>query len=140
MFFVLQSVRDDEGHHPVGCPLLGGEVDQPVPEEVLDVEEERRGRGEHCDVAGPAEPLVALRAVGGHVEEVAARAPDHVAVQLVEQFVGALELAGPRQLGGDHDSSNAIGGELARPALDLDVAEAVESECRLERVLACRSG
>ena len=31
------------------------------------------------------EPLVALRAVGGHVEEVAAQAPDHVLVQPVDQ-------------------------------------------------------
>ena len=31
-------------------------------------------------------------------------APDDVAVQLVEQLVGALELADALQLGGNHDS------------------------------------
>ena len=56
-------------------------------EEVLDVEEEGRGRREDGDVTGPAEPLVALRAVGWHVEEVAARPPHHVAMELVEQLV-----------------------------------------------------
>ncbi len=98
-FDVLQDVGHDEGHHPVGCPLLGGEVGQPVAEEVLDVEEVGRGGCEDCDITCPAEPLVALRAVGRHIEEVAAGAPDHVAVELVEQLVGALELADPLQLG-----------------------------------------
>ena len=32
---VLQDVRHDEAHHPVGCPLLDGEVGQPVPQEAL---------------------------------------------------------------------------------------------------------
>ena len=64
MFYVLQSVRYDGGHHPVGCPLLGGEVGQPLPEEVLDIEEVCRGWGEDCDIACPAEPLVWLQSVG----------------------------------------------------------------------------
>ncbi len=87
MFDVLQDVRHDEAHHPVGRPLLGGEVGQPLPEKILDVEEVG-GRGcEDCYVTSPAEPLIALRAVGWHVEEVAARPPHHVAMELVEQLV-----------------------------------------------------
>ena len=42
---------------------------------------------EHLDVAGPAQALVALRAVGRDVEEVAAHAPDHVLMQPVDQRV-----------------------------------------------------
>ena len=84
---------------PVGRSLLRGQVGQPVPEEVLDIEEVGRGGREDCDIARPAEPLVSLRTVGWHVEEVAAGAPDHVAVELVEQLVGALELADALQLG-----------------------------------------
>ena len=68
---VLQDVRDGEGHQAVGRLLLGGEVEQPVLQEALDVVEERGGGREDGDVAGPAEPLVALRAVGGQVQEVA---------------------------------------------------------------------
>ena len=60
----------------------------------LDVVQEGRGGRKDLDVAGPAQALVALRAVGGHVEEVAAHAPDDVLVQLVEQRVGAFEPAG----------------------------------------------
>ena len=62
------------------------------------VEQERRGRGEDRQVAGPAQPLVALRAVRRHVDEVAALTPDHIAVQLVEQRVGALEGADALEL------------------------------------------
>ena len=119
---------------PVGRRLLGGQIAQPVAQEAVDVEEVRGGGREGGDVTGPAEPLVALGAVGGNVEEVAARAPDHVAVQLVEQLVGTLELSGPAQIGGDDDGAQIIGGQIAGPALDLDVAEAVEREGRLEEV------
>ena len=99
----LEHVRDDEGHEAVGVLLLDVEVDQPVGQEVGDVVEVRRRRGEHREVAGPAEPLVALRAVGRYVEEVAAQPPHHVAVQLGEQRVGALEGAGAAQVGVDDD-------------------------------------
>ena len=135
-FDVLQDVRHDEGHHPVGRPLLDGEVGQPVSQEVLDIEEVGGSGCEDCDVTRPAEPLVSLRAVGGHVEEVAAGAPDHVAVELVEQLVRALEFADPPQLGGDHDGGERIRGELTGPPVHLDVAEAVEGERRLEHVVA----
>ena len=64
-------------------------------------------------------------------------APHHVAVELVEQLVGALERADPRAGRSARRRPRAsVGGELARPAVDLDVAEAVEGERRLEDVLA----
>ena len=84
---VLQDVRHDEAHHPVGCPLLSVEVGQPLPQEGLNIEKVGGGGCEDCYVTSPAEPLIALRAVGRHVEEVAARAPHHVAMELVEQLV-----------------------------------------------------
>ncbi len=92
----LEHVGHHERHQPVRVPLLQVEVDQPVLEEGRHVVEVGRRRREHGEVAGPAEPLVALRAVGRYVEEVPAQAPDDVAVQLGEQRVGALEGAGPR--------------------------------------------
>ena len=68
---VLQNIRYDEGHHPVGCPLLGGEVRQPLPQKVANIEEVRGGGGEDCYVTSPAEPLITLWAIGGNIEEVA---------------------------------------------------------------------
>ena len=43
---------------------------------------------EHLRIAGPTEPLVALRTVGRHVEEIAFLPPDDVVLQLVDQRVG----------------------------------------------------
>ena len=95
----LSTSGTTNGTMPSAARCSAARSTQPVPQEVRDIEEERGGRREDGDVAGPAEPLVALRAVGRHVEEVAAQAPDDVAVQLVEQLVGALELADPPQVG-----------------------------------------
>ena len=73
-------------------------------EEIVNIEEVGRGGDEDSDVTSPAESLVPLRAVGGEVEEIPAETPDDVSVQLVEQLVGALELADALQLRGDHNS------------------------------------
>ena len=90
------------------------------------------------EVAGPAEPLVALRAVGGHVEEVAAHAPHDVAVQLVEQRVGALERSrcGARSECDDDRRERRRRSSSPGQPVDLGVAEAVEGERRLEHVVA----
>ena len=97
----------------------------------MHVVQERRRRGEHLDVAGPPEPFVALRAVGGHVEEVAPQTPDHVLVQPVDERVRAGEPAGPLHVGVDHLGGDGGGVEGTRPAVDLGVPEAVEGELRL---------
>lgn len=55
----VEHVRHDEGH-PAGVLLFEGEVDQPRGEKAVAVEEITGGGAEHLDVAGPAEPFVAL--------------------------------------------------------------------------------
>ena len=65
--------------------LIGRDIAQPLREKSRDVEVERRGGREDLRVAGPAQPLVALRAVGRHVEEVAALAPYDILLQPVEE-------------------------------------------------------
>ena len=101
---VLQHVWNNGGHATARGLLLSSQILQPVSKEIVHIEKVGRGGGEDSDVTRPAETLVPLRAVGGEVEEVPAEAPDDVLVQLVEQLVGALELADALQLGGDHDS------------------------------------
>ncbi len=59
--------------------LRVGHVIEPLGEERGDVPVVAGGAGEDLGVAQPAEPLVALRAVGGHADEVAALAPVDVA-------------------------------------------------------------
>ena len=134
---VLERVGHDVGDVVVGVVLgLGGDVEEPFVEEVGDVELVGGGGGVGGDVAGPAEPFVALRAVGGDVEEVAFLAPDGVGDELVDARVGAFEPAGAGHGGVDDDRFEVVGGELAGEAGDLGVPEAVEGEGGLEDVLA----
>src|SRR5699024_11345563 len=69
----LEDVRHDEGNEAQRRQArLGVHVQQPVVQEVGHVELVGGGGGVGGDVAGPPQALVALRAVGGHREEVAA--------------------------------------------------------------------
>ena len=101
-----EHVRHDERHDAAARLLLEREVAQPRVEEAAHVVEEARGRREHLDVAGPAQPLVALRAVGREVEEVAAHAPHDVLVQLVDERVRGVEPAGALHVAVQHDGGH----------------------------------
>ena len=103
MYFIGSGIT--KRHPAIGRPLFNPQILQPVTQKVFDVEQVRRGRREDGDVTGPAQPLIALRAVGRHIQEVSARSPDDVAVELVQQLVGALEFTDPLQLRTDHDRS-----------------------------------
>ena len=76
-------------------------------------------RDEDLDVAGPAQPLVALRTVGGHIHEIAFLAPHDVVLQLVEQRIGALEVAGASHVRVQHDAGHRVAVDRVRdsPAL-----------------------
>ena len=86
-------------HYAVVVRLLDGQVGQPGPEHAGRVVQVGRGGGEDHQVAGPAQPLVALRAIGGHVDEVAAHAPDDVLVQPGHVRIRAREGTGGTQIG-----------------------------------------
>ena len=134
-----QDVWDDPGDEP-GCLLLDGQVLQPGPEDTADVVQERRGGRERVDVAGPAEALVALRAVGGDADEVVPHRPHRVGVQLVQQRVRRFQPPGAAHVGMGDDRANSRGVQLTRPAVDLHVPEAVEREPRLPRFRALTTG
>ncbi len=93
---------------------------------------EAGGADEHLGVAGPAQPLVALRAIGGHFQEIALLAPEDIVLQLVEHRVGALKRC---RSGGVSECTTipviASASRRAGKAAHLDVAEAVEGEARL---------
>ena len=105
---------DDERHLAVVARLLVREVAQPRREEPVAVVEEARGRREDLDVAGPAEALVALRAVGRDRQEVAAHAPHDVLVQALDERVGCLEPARAGHVGVQHDGLDVGGVDLGR--------------------------
>ncbi|GHO71540.1 hypothetical protein KSC_104320 [Ktedonobacter sp. SOSP1-52] len=76
----MEDIWHNEGHN-ANFPLVGGQVGQ---REASTVVEERGGRREDLEIAGPAKTLIALWAVGWDIKEVAAHAPDDIFVQLVE--------------------------------------------------------
>ena len=90
-------------------------------------------RRAHIDlgIARPAEPLVALRAIGRQINEVGALRPDDVLEQPIDHRVGALEAAGHRRVRVQHDAGDRVQVRLARIARQLDILEAVEREARL---------
>src|SRR5205823_4994730 len=89
--------RRDRGHrHDVGdherddasCRgLFNGQVCQPRGQEASRVVEEAGRRREHLEIAGPAQPLVTLRAIRWYTEEVATHAPHDILVEPVDQWV-----------------------------------------------------
>ena len=116
--------------------LVDREVAEPARPERLGLEQRRRGRREGLRVAGPAEPLVALRAVG--------RAPRRSCPAATRrrsrgggQRAGPSTRTSPRRAMSLLIATNSRIEDLGvRP--DLGVAEAVEREARLEDGLARR--
>ena len=72
----------------------------------------------------------------GTLRKLPLHAPHDVAVQLVQQRIRARERADRRDVGSDDDRGERRRIELARPAGDLRVPEAVEGERRFEDVVA----
>ena len=127
---VRQDVRDDPRDEAL-LLLFEREVAQPGTKHAADVVQEGRRRGEGVDVAGPAEALVALRAVRGDTDEVVAHRPDDVLVQAVQPLVGGGQPPGAAHVGVDHDRAEGRAQVVSLPAGDLDVAETVEGEAGL---------
>src|SRR6201999_2693646 len=109
-------------------------IGQPVAEERVDVVQEGGRWRERRNVTGPAQALIALRAVGWYVDEIAPHSPDDVVVELVQQRVGGAESSDPFELGTDGHSGQIRRLELARPTRYLGVPEAVEGEGGFELV------
>src|SRR6058998_2281115 len=91
---------------------------------------------ERLCIPRPAEPLVALWAIGRDVEEVALLAPYDVVPELIEQGIRGLERAGGRHVRMDHDARDVVRRRLARIPCHGDVAEALEREVRLVYLFA----
>ena len=123
------DVRGHGGHLALGA-LGVHDVAHPLAEETGDVAVPRGRAGEDLGVAHPAQALVALRAVGRDLEEIAALAPVDVALELVDEAVAAGEGAGAGRVAVQHDAGDGVGqqGLGLGMAAELDVAEAVERE------------
>jgi hypothetical protein len=89
-----EQIGRDIREAAIGILGIGVEVDQPLGEEACDIEIAGGGGDEELGIAGPAEALVALRAIGGDLEIIALLTPDDVVKELVDACVGAFEHAG----------------------------------------------
>ena len=134
------DVGDVPRHVAVGL-LLDGDVAQPRAQHADAVVEEQGCRGERLQVAGPPQAFVALRAVGGDVDEVAAHAPHHVLVEALQLRVGAGEPTRALHVGVQDDGLHLdIGSRQVAPGVDLGVAEAVVGETGLPRLGVLATG
>ena len=125
--------RGDVGEG-TGFQLGVGHVVQPLGEERRDVPVVAGSPGEDLRIAQPAEPLVPLRAVRRHADEVAALPPVDIPGQLVQPRLGGLERARGRDIRVHHPGHDVGLADVARVAGDLGVPESVQGEPRLEHL------
>jgi len=97
-----------------------------------------RCANEDLGVAQPPEALVALGAIGRDAEEVVALAPVDIGKEPIDISVRALEVPGARNVRANYASGYGAFLQFARKPRDFCIPEAVESEPRLEDLLAAR--
>ena len=132
---MLHGHGNDTTDNAVFLSLINGHIAQPLFHELLNIEVDGGGAAEHLGVAGPAQTLVTLGAVGGDVQIVGLLTPDDVVIQLVDLFVAAAVRTGALHIGIDGDGGevcqiHSFEGILGQP----DVAEALEAVAGLEHI------
>ena len=128
---VLEHLRHDERHSAV-LALIEGKILQPFGQHERAVHVDARRAAEGLAVARPAQPLVALRAVGGHVHKVAPLPPLYVVEELIDALVRAAKARCHCDVRADDHAREIAHIDLARPVFQTHIAEAEERELRLE--------
>jgi hypothetical protein len=82
-------------------------VAQPLGEEAAHLPIKRSRSNEYLRIACPSLALVTLRAVGGNVDKVALLAPLYIALKLVDERIGALEISRRRHFGMDYNTDKS---------------------------------
>ena len=95
------------------------------------------GAGVDLGVARPSQPLVALRAVSRHLEEVRSLGPHHVLEEPVGHRVGRFKAAGARRIGVEDNAGNIVERGLAGIPGQFDVLEAMIGEARRVALARC---
>ena len=129
---------DDVRDESVGA-LRVAQVGEPLVPERREIEEQRFPLRNAERIAEPAVAL-AVRAVGGHAQQVGAHRPGGEVVQPVDQRMRAVEPSGGEHRRVDDDRANIFRPGCAPQAGDFDAAEAVVGKTRGERFLtaACQ--
>ena len=113
--------------------LLGSHIPQILGIEGGAVPQVTGRGGKHLGVAGPAQPLVPLGAVGGRIQEIVKLAPPGVGDQPVDQWVPGGQASRRRQLGMPQKCREVFGLEF-RNSFHLYIPIAVVGKLRLQRM------
>ena len=95
--------------------LVSGQIPQPFAEETLHIVEIGRGTHEDLGIARPTQTLIPLGAVGGHVQEVPALAPDDVGKELIEHRIAGFQPARTLHVRVNDDRVKVLGVHFSGP-------------------------
>ena len=134
VLLIAQDVRHDLRHTDIGAQLAC-QIAQPLGHKGHNVLVECRRGAEGGHVAGPAQTLAALRAVGGNIQKVIPLAPLDVLLQAVHPLVGAGKNARLLQIRGKMARRKLHVLPVLQP-LDTEVAEPMPCKMRVQNLLA----
>jgi len=122
--------RRDRGNR-AAHGLRIGDVLQPVGEEACNLHVEGRVRTNTC--ASPVHPRRSSRWDSPWARrQIAALAPEDVSLQLIDEWIGAGELTGQRQIGMQDHPHGVFDLDVRAMDFDLEITETMEREARLK--------
>ena len=133
VLLVAHNIRHNLRHTHIGAQLAG-QIAQPLGHKRHNVLVEGRRRAERGHIAGPAQTLTALGAVGGNIEEVVPLAPLNILLQPVDAAVRTGKAAGLLQVGGKETGRKKHVLAVLQP-LHTQIAETVPGKMRVQRLL-----
>ena len=134
----IPGIADEIGHHhrnhTAGKLLFLLHVEQVLAVEGIGVHVERGGGTKYLRVTRPTHAFVTLRAIRGHIEEIALLTPHRVGDEPVHLLVGGLEPTGTIHVRIDHAAREVVHGGHSRPTDHLHETEAIVREMRAQRM------
>ena len=127
---LVADVRYIVGHGPAQCLLFVHQVLLELVEEGPGIHVIAGCRRKDLRIARPAQALIALGAVGGHVQEIGLESPDRIFVQPVDLRVAGTDAAGPVHVGIQHAAAEHLFPELSGPARHAHIAETEKGKMR----------
>src|SRR6185437_14518022 len=100
----------------------------------MDVHVIRCRARKHLRVAGPAQALVALRAIGGYIQKIAFLTPWDIMLQLINEVVGTRERSCRPHVGIKCHSRKIFGLQFAGITLDAEIPEPLPRKLGLKRL------
>ena len=126
--------RHDVRHIALPHLLLRVHVKKELVVEGIGIRIEAGRRNKDLRIRRPAHALIALRAVGRHIDEIALLPPENIGDQLIDLRKPGRERAGRREIRIAGKAGEIIDGQM-RGAVHLRVTVAIEGEKRLEDML-----